>query len=113
VNRNAKALQKKAKKNQVRIGANRAEFIVTSATSGNEYTVKALANGGFACCCDWAKWHDTSARPCSHVLAVIEWLEQAGNRSTSIWATPEDAKRQHRHIERVGLGLWVTSRRMA
>lgn len=111
MNRNAKGLQKKAKKHQVSPKGH-GRFAVTSASSGNTYTVVALQNGGFACCCDWAQYHDTSRRPCSHTLAVIEWLEQAGNRSTSVWASEDDAHRQHRHTEQVGYGLWMTTRKV-
>ena len=110
--RNAKGLQSKAKKHKVFYGRRPDEFVVESASSGNRYTVTALKNGGFACTCDWAIFHRTDFRPCSHCLAVIEELEIAGGRHASFWAARDEAKRQHRATpQRVGLGLWMTSRK--
>jgi len=109
MNRNAKGLQTKAKKNRVQpIGGS--EFLVTSATSGSQYLVTDLAGGGLQCTCEWSKYHRTDLKPCSHCLAVEEWLEQAGSRSLSFWASEDNAKRQHRPARLVGLGLWATSR---
>jgi len=110
--RNAKSLQTKAKKHEV-TSVGRGQYLVKSASSGKDYRIWSLENGGFHCSCPWAEYHDTSRRPCSHVLAVEEWLEQAGNRRLSFWAAPEDAKRQHRPTRRVGDGLWATTRRAA
>lgn len=111
--RQAKSLQTKAKKNTVQPvnDPNGGKFWVTSATSGNRYLVSELANGGFQCTCKWAQYHQTDREPCTHVLAVQEYLEQAGNRALSFWSSPEDAARQHRPTERVGFGLWATSRK--
>ena len=108
--RHAKQLQTKSKKHEVSLGTGRGQYIVTSATSGNEYTVTELAGGGFVCVCDWAKYHDTSREPCSHVISVMEHLEQAENRSLSVWETRADADRQHRPTDHIGFGLWTTSR---
>ena len=109
--RQAKQLQSKAKKSQVGQNAD-GTFTVTSATSGKSYLV-AQFDSGFRCCCDWAKYHDTRFKPCSHVLAVEAYLEEAGTRSLSFWASEEDAKRQHRPVRRVGQGVWATSRAAA
>ena len=87
--RQAKKIQKKAKKNQVRHTGS-GEFIVTSATSGKEYRVREVL-GGFACHCRWSEYHDTRIDPCTHVLAVEEWLARAGNRSLSFWSERADA----------------------
>ena len=107
--RNAKGLQTKSKKNQVQpLGGS--EFMVTSATSGERYLVTDLAGGGLQCTCEWSKYHRTDLKPCSHCLAVEEWLEQAGGRRLSFWAFEDDAKKQHRPARLVGLGLWATSR---
>jgi len=107
--RQAKSLQTKAKKHDVR-PAGPGKFWAISATSGNRYLVSQLQNGGYACTCDWAKFHRTDFEPCSHVLAVQDYLEACDGRSLSFWADDESAERQHRPTERVGLGLWATSR---
>ncbi len=107
--RQAKQLQDKAKRNEVE-PAGSGKFWVTSATSGKRYLVTEQATG-FACTCRWAEYHDTRIDPCTHVLAVEEWLEQAGGRSLSFWADPQAADRQHRPTELVGVGLWATSRK--
>jgi len=112
MDRQAKTLQNKAKKNKVQ-PQGKGEFSVTSATSGKTYTVTNLANGGFQCTCKWSQYHRTDLKPCSHCLAVEEWLEQAGNRSLSFWTSEEEAQRQHRPVMRVGQGLWATSRAAA
>jgi hypothetical protein len=108
--RQAKQLQAKTKRNQVR-HAGSGEFMITSATSGKEYRVREVL-GGFVCCCRWAQYHDTRIDPCTHVLAVEEWLAQAGNRSLSFWSERDDAKRQHRPTELLGRGLWATGRKV-
>ena len=107
--RQAKSLQTKAKKHDVR-PADRGKFWAISATSGNRYLVSRLESGGYACTCDWSKFHRTDFEPCSHVLAVQEYLELCKGRSLSFWSDSQDADRQHRPVERVGLGLWATSR---
>jgi len=107
--RQAKSLQSKAKKHDVR-PAGRGQFWAISATSGKRYLVSQLENGGFACTCDWSRFHRTDFEPCSHVLAVQDFLESLDGRSLSFWADDEGASRQHRPTERVGRGLWSTSR---
>jgi hypothetical protein len=107
--RQAKSLQKKAKVHQVD-HAGGGKFWVTSASSGKRYLVSELANGGFACTCDWGHYHRTDLDPCSHVLAVEEYLEQAGGRSLSFWSDKEAARKQHRPIRYMGRGLLATSR---
>jgi len=109
--RHAKTLQAKAKKNLVTPGSGRGEFLVTSSTSGKRYTVKAHADNTFTCCCRWSQYHDTRRDPCSHVLAVMEWLEQSGARALSFWDNTEDLGRQHRRAEQIGRGLWASSRK--
>jgi hypothetical protein len=110
--RHAKELQTKAKKHQV-TPVGRSQFLIDSSTSGRAYRIWQRRNGGFECSCPWSQYHDTSRRPCSHVLAVEEWLEAAGNRRLSFWADPAEAARQRRPVRRVGDGLWATSRRAA
>lgn len=107
--RNAKSLQSKSRRHEVTPTTERGLFRVTSATSGNTYSVRALSDNSFRCACDWAKYHPS--RPCSHTLAVLSYLEVAGRRALSFWASEEDAERQHKPTERVSVGLWATSRR--
>ncbi len=106
--RHAKELQVKAKKHEV-THAGSGRFWVTSASSGKRYLVREC-RVGFTCVCSWAEYNDTRMRPCSHVLAVEEWLEGVGNRALSFWSEEEDAKRQHRKTRWVGVGLLATSR---
>ncbi len=108
--RHAKKLQDKAKKCQVTPASERGAFTVKS-PSGATYTVKALADATFVCVCEWAKYRDTRTQPCAHCLAVEMYLQNAGARATSFWDNPEDAGRQKHHTERVGRGLWMTTRR--
>jgi len=107
--RQAKSLQKKAKIHTIDAVGN-GKFWVTSASSGKRYLVSELEYGGFACTCDWSKYHRTDFEPCSHVLSVEEYLEKAGNRSLSFWADKAEASRQHRPVRWVGRGLLATSR---
>lgn len=108
--RQAKKLQSKTKKNQV-AHTSQGLYIVTSATSGKEYPVQEK-RGGHSCSCRWASYHDTRINPCTHVLAVEEWLAQASGRSLSFWSNGDDAKRQHRPVELVGVGLLATARKV-
>jgi len=108
--RHAKSLQKKARGHKVYLGRHKGTFIVVSGSSGEPYTVWALANGGFRCpSCEWGKWHPRDE--CSHILSVRQWLETSGHRSLSFWASETDAQRQHRPTEQVSSGLWATSRK--
>lgn len=108
--RHAKSLQKKATKCTVTPTSHKGKFDVLS-PSGSTYTITALSNGGFVCGCTWSQYHDTSRRPCTHVLAVELYLQNAGARTASFWADADDAGRQHNKTERVGRGLWMTTRK--
>jgi len=105
--RHAKLLQTKVKVCKVH-PAGRGHFEVVS-PSGSTYVVVDTASG-LICTCDWAAYHDTRSRPCSHALAVERWFSEAHGRLASFWSTPEDAARQHRRTRRVGTGLWMTER---
>ena len=109
--RNAKSLQSKAKNHTVDASTG-GIFVVTSASSGNEYNVRSHKGGGFTCTCDFGLIYWRSRRPCSHILAVRDWLAEAGDRQQSYWPTQEDADRQRTPIEQVGPKLWATSRRL-
>jgi len=106
--RDAKSLQAKAKRCKVDHGDGRGRFVVHS-PSGNDYVV-VEREVGFECSCRWGDWNDTRFRPCSHVLAVENYLERVGDRELSFWTTKEDARRQHRPRKWVGVGLIATSR---
>ena len=109
--RNAKSLQQKAKNHTVDPSTS-GIFAVTSASSGREYNVRSHADGSFSCTCDYGLIYWRSRRPCSHILAVMDWLAEAGDRRQSYWASREDADRQRKQTERVGPNLWATSRRL-
>lgn len=111
MNRQAKPLQKKAKKNKV-YPLSSGDYDVVSATSSAIYRVR-RDGSGFVCECKWSRYHDTRRDPCTHVLAVQEHVARNGDRRLSWWADPEAAQRQHRPTARVGGGLWATSRKAA
>jgi len=111
VKRQAKAMQSKAKGSQVQDNGTGRGYTVTSATSGKGYHV-ATVGKGFQCTCRWAKYHNTVLEPCSHVLAIEEYLAQAGGRSLSFWSDKAQAQAQHRPVEYAGRGLLQTSRKV-
>jgi hypothetical protein len=102
--RHAKSLQSKMKAHTVEEVP--AGFFVRSASSGNGY----LVNHAGECCCRWSHYHDTTTEPCSHVLAVVAFKKAQASKSVSVWATEDDAERQHRRTAKVGEGLWMTER---
>lgn len=110
MNRQAKKIQAKAKKCEVRFSGFLGTFFVKS-TSGETYTVREVRSG-FCCACEWAGFHDTRKNPCSHVEAVRDFLEKTGSRSLSLWPDTGSARRQHRPVRQVGSGLWATSRKV-
>jgi len=88
-------------------------YKVTSGTSGGAYFVCLLPAGGATCNCKWGQyrpWTD-SRSGCSHVQAVIEFVESQKVRTTSAWGSREDAARQHRPLVNLGDGVVVTSRK--
>ena len=113
--RHAKDLQHKAKRHEVsRVGAD--HFTVLSSSSGETYHVWERMTG-LECHCDWVtKGYHGPMDPCSHVLAVMDLQAHEGNgrgpASLSYWSEYEDAKRQHRHIEAAGFGLYATARKV-
>lgn len=109
--RHVKKIQRKAAQCEVYASRDPCKFLVHS-PSGEHYTITALASGGFHCTCKWAEIRRSELRPCAHASAVDNWLADAAGRKLSLWAEPEDAARQHRPVERVGLGMWSTSRKV-
>jgi hypothetical protein len=108
--RNAKSLQAKAKLHDVKPVSGKGQWVVISGTSQKQYTVFALEYGGYACTCKFGKRQHLGSRPCSHVLAVQDYLESCKGRTLSYWPDDESADKQHRPVKRVGLDLWSTSR---
>ena len=104
--RNAKFLQAKSKAHSVK-ELDAQHFIVTSGASGNEYNV--YYDGQKSVCqCNWGQTRPRGMRcGCSHVVAVVRHVE---TKAISVWANPEDAKRQKKHIIPVGDGVLVTVR---
>jgi len=105
--RKAGELASKAKAHEVtELAAGR--YTVVSGTSGNSYTVD-LRYAAATCTCDWGKYHEAGEPcTCSHVLAVHKALASG---KLNAWATEEDAKRQRRHTQYLGEGIWTTERR--
>jgi len=112
MNRHPKALQSKSKEHAVEDLGN-GIYSVTSGTSGKAYRVNVFGNGnqGAGCSCDWAKYRPDSNKGqcgCSHVIAVMKFREDG--RRLAVWASMDDAKRQHAHIINLGDGLMLTSK---
>ena len=109
--KNVKNIQAKAKRNSVR-HITGSLYEVTSATSGNRYSVR--VNGSAATCtCDWSKYrpgHDQRCG-CSHAVAVFEFIaEQEQGRTVSAWGSLIDVQRQHRPLFSIGDGVVLTTR---
>jgi hypothetical protein len=113
--RNAKEIQKKAHSHTVdAISGCPDRWTVTSGTSGKTYMVTYnYPFRTFTCNCDWGKH---KGGHCSHVEAVIEMLAFAHqDRTASMWADEDAAKRQHRirvlaAKAEDGTEVWVTLR---
>lgn len=87
-------------------------FQVTSGSSSETYLV-ALREHGATCTCPWGqyrKWSDPSSG-CSHVVAAFRFSLKEQGRLISVWTSPEDAKRQHRHQIGIGDGVILTTRK--
>jgi hypothetical protein len=111
---NPKSLNVKAKTHDV-TPLDNDTFRVKSGTSGNEYFVRLLPDvEGGMCNCAWGqrrKRGDNYRSACSHVQAVYKQWEGFKNRTTTSWASKEDAKRQHRPVINIGDGVTLTSRK--
>ena len=107
--RHADKLTKKSRTHEVRMGTGRGEFVVTSGTSGKEYTVTELVDGRFACVCKWSEYHPQGE--CSHVITVREWLALAENRHIKAHDSQESARKSHQKFEDANDGLIFTSRK--
>lgn len=112
--RHTKKLMKKARACKVSLTQHTGLFSVKS-PSGSEYFVEYLAEGNkdlhiLRCGCKWCEYHQD--RVCAHKLAVELWCAESGFETISAWSTHQDAKRQHRHIERVQ-DVFVTYRKAA
>lgn len=121
--KNAKALHEKSKTHEVQsLDAVGNTWQVTSGTSGKHYVVRlqretrdgAIRFNGARCSCPWGQYRPSAQgfrSGCSHVQAVFAHLvEREQNRTTSAWASAEDARRQHRPILALDDGLYLTTR---
>lgn len=109
----AKDVCKKAKQHEVS-WTGPFTYQVTSATSNRIYWVALSPNRtGGTCSCAWGKYRpwDDLRSACSHVQAVIEFVEEQNARGISAWNDQEQAARQHRPIINLGDGVVVTSRK--
>lgn len=89
------------------------KFRVISGGSGNEYEVEETEHG-FTCNCKFGNpyggKYGRKQSGCSHVVSVIRVVEAEKGRTVSVHSDRESAERQHRPMEGVGQGLFVTSR---
>lgn len=108
--RYGKSLTRKSRTHQVFTTELPGAFDVVSGSSGETYTVRELSDGRFWCACDWHYWHP--AGECSHVIAVRQWLAQAGNRAIHAYSSLEDARQAHRKVEDRNDGLVIASRKV-
>lgn len=111
---NSKAINQKAKAHTV-TPLDHNTFRVKSGASGNEYLIRLQTDtDGATCSCDWGKYRKYTEyyrSGCSHVQAVYQQTETHRGRTTSAWATKEDAQRQHRPIANIGDGVFLTLRK--
>lgn len=110
---NPKSVNQKAKTHDV-TPLDHDTFRVKSSSSGNEYLVKLMEDGG-TCDCAWGqyrKYSDNYRSGCSHVQATFQQLEDQRSRTTSAWTSLDDAKRQHRPIADIGDGVILTLRKL-
>lgn len=108
---NAKKIQSKSKAHKVEdFGGN--EYFVTSSTSAKKYFVRILDKAGTkaSCNCKWGE-HRSRMAPesaCSHAASVFNFRAEAEAQRVSLWTNTEDAKRQHKRIQRIGNGVILT-----
>lgn len=108
--RNPKTIQKKSRSHEVSL-LSRNRYAVTSGASGNQYTVSLVNGSGALCNCKWGQYRPGIGKSgCSHVVAVMDWIEAQKGRTVSAWVDPEQAKRQHRPAQTIGDGVVLTSR---
>jgi len=113
--KDVKGIQKKSKAHEVTpLGDDL--YGVVSGASGQGYVVHLVSRGRQAqatCTCPWGTQggsHAGQGRNCSHVAAVVDFIAQAEERTVSLWASDEEARRQHRPALKVD-GLYYTGRR--
>ena len=110
--RHTNDLKAKSKSHEVnQTGA--ASYTVTSGRTGSQYFITVLENGA-SCTCDWAKYRPAENNGrcgCSHVLAVMAYIEAENKRTISAFETFEQAERQHRPILDIGDGILLTTRK--
>lgn len=112
--KNVKPLQKKSRTHEVSRLEYGLGFKVVSGKSGRTYFVAYnLASRRFVCNCDWGKYNGGA---CSHVQAVVDFIEQEYGRVASFWASEEAAARQRRPASLLAEGrdetqVWVTTRK--
>jgi hypothetical protein len=105
-----KQIQRKSRYYEVRrVGPN--WYKVSIPASNREYDVNLGLNGG-TCTCPWGRFRPAydHRSGCSHVVAALAYRAQQQGRHISVWASEQDARRQHRPMVKIGDGLIVTSR---
>lgn len=109
-----KELSKKAKSHEVTRITDRTFQVKSS--SGRQYTVRPLRNmHGATCDCKWGQYRSYRSgyqSGCSHVQAVMSWIEGQRKRTISAWGNLEDAQRQHRQMVDIRDGVILTIRKV-
>lgn len=113
MNRHPDTLSKKSKTHTVdHVGG--PLYQVTSGHTGSVYHVRLLDNGtdGATCDCDWStKRHNILNCGCSHVVAVLAYIQAQQARTVAVHADYTSAQRQHRPMLHIGDGLTLTTRK--
>lgn len=107
---NAKQIQKKSHHYLIRqIRPN--WFKVSDDETGPIYDVNLGLNGG-TCTCAWGRYRPNNDHRsgCSHVVAAMAYRARQQGQQISVWASEQDARRQHRPMRAIGDGLILTSR---
>lgn len=110
--KHAKTIQRKSRTHDIRqVDGN--IYSVTSGASRKQYKVVLSPYSGGTCTCDWAKYRPRNdlRSGCSHVVSVLNYIEQDQERVVSAWTDETQAQRQHRPTQSIGDGVILTSRR--
>ena len=106
---NAKQIQKKSHHYLIRqIRPN--WFKVSHGATGPVYDVNLGLNGG-TCTCAWGRRRPARdyRSGCSHVVAALAYRARQHGQYISVWASEQEARRQHHPILAIGDGLILTT----
>lgn len=105
--RNAKQLQAKSRQHSITRHSD-SHYILTSGSSGHKYVVNPVK---LTCSCPFGQYNKKST--CSHMIAVLAYIEKMEQeRQVTAWSSQEEAARQHRPVNYLGDGIYLTSRKI-